>query len=320
MPKGLDTDKIIAEALRRLGQSGTIDDVKNLGGNLADDISKILSEATGKTPKPVKPPKPPKAPKNPKAPPKDVGRAVNAEEEFVAGMQPTTAEVWKNGPALDRYASKNGPDTLDAEEYAILKLYNQFIKAGKTPPTPRVPKNPPKSGRGKQSEPPLSKEQLAAAKLDEKYLRSEGKKLAREERVYGTDNMDLNDKAILEIYKFNQAKANKAPKNPPKSGRGENPPAAGAVAPAPKGPKPKSPKSGTADKMEREARREMNRANWAKEREAYNKKKAIERQERKNKNRSNWAATLEEKYGGNIVEARKATSRGRNRNKKKDAK
>jgi hypothetical protein len=39
-----------------------------------------------------------------------------------------------------------------------------------------------------------------------------------------------------------------------------------------------------------------------------------------NKNRANWAATLEEKYGGNIVEARKATSRGRNRNKKKDAK
>jgi hypothetical protein len=52
MPKGLDYDKIVAEALRRLGQSGTIDDVKNIGGNLADDISKILSEATGKTPKP----------------------------------------------------------------------------------------------------------------------------------------------------------------------------------------------------------------------------------------------------------------------------
>jgi hypothetical protein len=327
MPKGLDYDKIVAEALRRLGQSGTIDNVKNIGGNLADDISKILSEATGKTPKPVKPPKPPKAPKapkNPKAPPKDVGRAVNAEEEFVAGMQPTTAEVWKNGPALDRYASKNGPDTLDAEEYAILKLYNQFIKAGKTPPTPRVPKNPPKSGRGKQSEPPLSKEQLAAAKLDEKYLRSEGKKLAREERVYGTDNMDLNDKAILEIYKFNQAKANKAPKNPPKSGRGENPPAAGAVAPAPKGPKPKGPKSGTADKAERDAQKEIirqqNRDNWAKERAAYNEMKAVEREQRKADNRAAWAKQREEEYGGNITEAVKGTSRGRNRNKKKDAK
>jgi hypothetical protein len=253
MPKGLDTDKIIAEALRRLGQSGTIDDVKNLGGNLADDISKILSEATGKTPKPVKPPKPPKPPKAPKA-----------------------------------------------------------------------PKSPPKSGRSKQSEPPLSKEQLAAAKLDEKYLRSEGKKLAREERVYGTDNMDLNDKAILEIYKFNQAKANKAPKNPPKSGRGENPPAAGAVAPAPKGPKPKGPKSGTADKAERDAQKEIirqqNRDNWAKERAAYNEMKAVEREQRKADNRAAWAKQREEEYGGNITEAVKGTSRGRNRNKKKDAK
>jgi hypothetical protein len=252
MPKGLDYDKIVAEALRRLGQSGMIDDVKNLGGNLADDISKILSEATGKTPKPVKPPKPPKAPKNPKAPPKDVGRAINAEEEFVAGMQPTTAEVWKNGPALDRYASKNGPDTLDAEEYAILKLYNQFIKAGKTPPTPRVPKNPPKSGRGK------------------------------------------------------------------------NPPAAGAVAPAPKGPKPKGPKSGTADKAERDAQKEIirqqNRDNWAKERAAYNEMKAVEREQRKADNRAAWAKQREEEYGGNITEAVKGTSRGRNRNKKKDAK
>jgi len=44
--------------------------------------------------------------------------------------------------------------------------------------------------------------------------------------------------------------------------------------------------------------------------------KAIERQERKAANRAKWAATLEEKYGGNIVEARKATSKGRNRNKK----
>lgn len=112
----------------------------------------------------------------------------------------------------------------------------------------------------------------------------------------------------------------KMPKNPPKSGRGKNPPAAGAVAPAPKGPKPKGPKSGSADAAEREARRQANRDNWAKEREAYNKMKAIERQERKAANRAKWAATLEEKYGGNIVEARKATSKGANRNKKKGAK
>jgi hypothetical protein len=163
MPKGLDIDKIVAEALRRLGQSGVADDAARVGGNLVDDISKALSQATGKAPKPAKP---------------------------------------------------------------------------------------------------------------------------------------------------------KMPKNPPKSGRGKNPPAAGAVAPAPKGPKPKSPKSGSADAAEREARRQANRDNWAKEREAYNKMKAIEREERKAGNRAKWAATLEEKYGGNIVEARKATSKGRNRNKK----
>ena len=185
-------------------------------------------------------------PKNPKAPPKDVGRAVNAEEEFVAGMQPTTAEVWKNGPALDKYASKNGPDTLDAEEYATLKLYNQFIKAGKTPPTPRVPKNPP---------------------------------------------------------------------------------AAGAVASKPKSPKPKSPKSGTADAAERAAAKEAktleNKAAWAIKREEYNAVKRTEREARKAKNKADWAQKLDEKYGGNIVEAAKATSKSpskANRNRKKGAK
>jgi len=173
MPKGIDIDKIVAEVLRNLGKSGVVDDAAKVGGNMLDNISKALSEATGKVPKPKK---------------------------------------------------------------------------------PRTPKAP------------------------------------------------------------------KAPTNPPKSGRGKNPPAAGAVTPAPKGPKPKGRKSGSADKMEREARREMNRANWAKEREAYNQAKAIEREQRKATNRANWAKTLEEKYGGNIVDARKGTSRGRNRNKKKDAK
>jgi hypothetical protein len=210
MPKGLDIDKIVAEALRRLGQSGVADDAARVGGNMVDNISKALSEATGKTPKPKKPSK------------------------------------------------------------------------------PKMPKNPPKSK-------PLSQKELTTMKADDKYLRSEGRRLAKEAKDNGINSMSDEEVAILELYKNSKA-ANKAPK----------------------GPKPKSPKS--ADAAEREARREMNRANWAKEREAYNKKKAIERQERKNKNRANWAATLEEKYGGNIVEARKATSRGRNRNKKKGAK
>lgn len=165
MPKGLDIDKIVAEVLRNLGKSGVVDDAARIGGNVVDDISKALSEATGKIRKP------------------------------------------------------------------------------KTPKLPKTPKNP------------------------------------------------------------------------------KNPPAGGVVAPkTPKGPKPKGPKSGSADAAEREARRQANRDNWAKEREAYNKMKAIERQERKAANRAKWAATLEEKYGGNIVEARKATSKGANRNKKKGIK
>jgi len=161
MPKVPDPDKILKAVMQNLKKSGVLDDVAKAGGNLADDISKIMSEMTGKAAKPVKPAK------------------------------------------------------------------------------PKLPKNPP---------------------------------------------------------------------------------AAGAVTPAPKGPKPKSPKSGAADAAEREAikkaRYEKNSATWAKQREAYNKMKAIERQERKAANRAKWAATLEEKYGGNIIEARKATSKGRNRNKK----
>lgn len=164
MPKGLDIDKIVAEVVRRLGQSGVADDAARVGGNMLDDISKALSEATGKLPKPKK------------------------------------------------------------------------------PKTPKLPKNPPAAGA--------------------------------------------------------------------------------AVPKTPKGPKPKGPKS--ADVAEREAIREAkyqkNSAAWAIKRAEYNAMMAEKTAARKAKNRANWAATLEQKYGGNIVEARKATSRGRNRNKKKDAK
>jgi len=202
MPKVPDPDKILKAVMQNLKRSGVLDDVAKAGGNLADDISRIMSEMTGKAAKPVKPAK------------------------------------------------------------------------------PKLPKNPPKSGT-------TVRVPLPAAK----------------------------DKPLTTAEILSAAKS-KFPKNPPKSGRGKNPPAAGAVAPAPKGPKPKSPKSGAADKMEREARRQANRDNWAKQREAYNKMKAVEREERKAANRAKWAATLEEKYGGNIIEARKATSKGRNRNKK----
>jgi len=207
MPKVPDPDKILKAVMQNLKKSGVLDDVAKAGGNLADDISKIMSEMTGKAAKPAKP----KLPKNP---------------------------------------PKSGPAAKD-----------------KSLTTVRVP--------------------LPAAK----------------------------DKPLTTAEMLSAAKS-KFPKNPPKSGRGKNPPAAGAVAPAPKGPKPKSPKSGSADKMEREARRQANRDNWAKEREAYNKMKAIEREERKAANRAKWAKTLEEKYDGNWVEARKATSKGSNKNKK----
>jgi len=232
MPKlPFNPDDVLAAAMKQLKANRTkigdvADDVAGAGKGLVETITKAVKGGS-------KPPKP-KMPKNPPKSGRDVGRAVNAEEEFVAGMQPTTAEVWKNGPALNRYATKNGPDTLDAEEYATLKLYDQFIKAGKTPPTPRVPKNPPKSGRG--SKPKLTPEQTAAAK----------------------------DAKSLE-----------------------------------------------------------NKAAWAVKREEYNAVKRTEREARKAKNKADWAQKLDEKYGGNIVEAAKATSKSpskANRNKKKDKK
>ena len=169
MPKGIDIDKIVAEVLRNLGKSGVVDDAARIGGNMVDDISKALSEATGKIRKP------------------------------------------------------------------------------KTPKTPKLPKTP------------------------------------------------------------------------------KNPPAGGVAVPkAPKGPKPKGPKSGSVDMAERaakkEAERAANKAAWAKEREAYNKMKAIEREERKAANKAEWAKIRQEKFQGNITEAVKGTSRGRNRNKKKNVK
>lgn len=223
MPKVPDPDKILKAVMQNLKKSGVLDDVAKAGGNLADDISRIMSEMTGKAAKPVKPAK------------------------------------------------------------------------------PKLPKNPPKS-RPAAKEKPLTPAEYASAQADNKYLRSKGKELLKEEKTIGTGSMGEDDLAILKLYK-DGVFSNKAPKGP-----------------KPKSPKPKSPKSGSADKMESEAikkaRYEKNSATWAKQREAYNKMKAIERQERKAANRAKWAATLEEKYGGNIVEARKATSKGRNRNKK----
>jgi len=184
MPKVPDPDKILKAVMQNLKRSGVLDDVAKAGGNLADDISKIMSEMTGKAAKPAKPAKP----KLPKKPPKS---------------KPASQDIPPLKPGASKAEAKARMETLMQEEWA---------------------------------------------------------------RV---DNI-----------------------------------------------KAKRSKSGSADKMEREARRQANRDNWAKEREAYNKMKAIEREERKAANRAKWAKTLEEKYDGNWVEARKATSKGRNRNKK----
>ena len=171
--------------MQNLKKSGVLDDVAKAGGNLADDISKIMSEMTGKAAKPAK---------------------------------------------------------------------------------PKLPKNPPKSKPASQDIPPLKP---GASKAEAK---ARMETLMQEEWAR-VDNI-----------------------------------------------KAKRSKSGSADKMEREAikkaRYEKNSATWAKQREAYNKMKAIERQERKAANRAKWAKTLEEKYDGNWVEARKATSKGSNKNKK----
>lgn len=96
------------------------------------------------------------------------------------------------------------------------------------------------------------------------------------------------------------------PKSPPKSGRGS---------------KPKlTPEQIVAAKN---AKTLENKAAWAIKREEYNALKRAEREARKAKNRSDWAQKLDEKYGGNIVEAAKATSKSpskANRNKKRDKK
>ena len=48
MPKVPDPDKILKAVMQNLKKSGVLDDVAKAGGNLADDISKIMSEMTGK--------------------------------------------------------------------------------------------------------------------------------------------------------------------------------------------------------------------------------------------------------------------------------
>ena len=216
------------------------------------------------------------------------------------------ANLTKSGKGVADDVVKSGGNLVDEIKAAMAAV------TGSAPKAPRLPKNPPKSK-------PLSQKELTTMKTDDKYLRSEGRRLAKEEIDNGINYMSDEEVAILKLYKNSKA-ANKAPKNPPKSGRGKNPPAAGAVVPAPKSPKPKSPKTGTADAAERDAikqaKSEANSAKWAEEREAYNAVKRAEREARKAKNKADWAKRLETEFDGNVVTARKATSKGANKNKK----
>ena len=110
-------------------------------------------------------------------------------------------------------------------------------------------------------------------------------------------------------------KAVKGGSKPPKPRVPKNPPKSGAAA------KPKlTPEQIAAAKN---AKTLENKAAWAIKREEYNAVKRTEREARKAKNKADWAQKLDEKYGGNIVEAAKATSKSpskANRNRKKGAK
>ena len=224
------------------------------------------------------------------------------------------ANLTKSGKGVADDVVKSGGNLVDEIKAAMAAV------TGSAPKAPRVPKNPPKS-RAVASEKPLTPAEYASAKADDASLAKTGRELVKEEKLMGTGSMDANDLAILKLYKSGAfTTTSKLPKNPPKSGRGKNPPAAGAVVPAPKNPKPKSPKTGTADAAERaatkNAKSEANSAKWAEEREAYNAVKRAEREARKAKNKADWAKRLETEFDGNVVAARKATSKGANKNKK----
>ena len=262
---------------------------------------------------------------------------INLEEVMAAAMKALKANRSNVGKVVDDVAGAGK---------GLVETITKAVKGGSKPPKPKMPKNPPKSvvrqampedvrfpknppkSGAAASEKPLTPAEYALAKADNASLAKTGKELVKEEKLMGTGGMDANDLAILKLYKSGAfTTKSKLPKNPPKSGGGKNPPAAGAVVPAPKSPKPKSPKSGTADAAEREAAKEAksleNKAAWAVKREEYNAVKRTEREARKAANRANWQQKLDEKYGGNIAEAAKATSKSpskANRNKKKGTK
>ena len=229
-------------------------------------------------------------------------KGINPDDIIAAALKLLNANKSKVTGLVDDAA--NVVDDVAGAGKGLAAAAAKALKGSKSPKpkTPKAPKNPPKSK-------PLSQKELTTMKADDKYLRSEGRRLEKEATDNGINYMSDEEVAILQLYKNSKA-ANKAPKNPPKSGRGAKS-------------KLTSPKSGSADRMERaaakEAKSEANRAAHAQQREAYNKMKAIEREERKASNRANWAKTLEEKYGGNVSAAAKGTSKASKRSKK-DAK
>lgn len=97
-----------------------------------------------------------------------------------------------------------------------------------------------------------------------------------------------------------------APKKPPKSKA-----AAKKEVPLNEDGTPMTPRQ-----IEKKALTDKRKADHAKERDAYIAEKKIESEARKAKNKADWAAMLEEKYGGNITAAVKATSKGSHKGKK----
>lgn len=222
---------------------------------------------------------------------------INLEEVMAAAMKALKANRSKVGGVVDEVAGAGK---------GLVETITKAVKGGSKPPTPRVPKNPPKS-RAVASEKPLTPAEYASAKADDASLAKTGRELVKEEKLMGTGSMDANDLAILKLYKSGAfTTKSKLPKNPPKSGRGS---------------KPKLTPEQTA--AAKNAKSLENKAAWAIKREEYNAVKRAEREARKAANRANWQQKLDEKYGGNIVEAAKATSKSpskANRNKKKDKK
>lgn len=154
MPKGINPDDVVAAALKLLNANkskvtGLVDDA----AKVVDDVAgagKGLAAAAAKAVRGSKSPKP-KAPTAPKNPPKS--RAAANEKPLTpaeyASAKADDASLAKTGKELVKEEKLMGTSGMDANDLAILKLY----KSGAFTTKSKLPKNPPKSGRGAKSKP-----------------------------------------------------------------------------------------------------------------------------------------------------------------------